>query len=122
MKKIGIVGRGFVGSAVEFGFSSQTGCNAEVRIYDKAPSKSTHTLDQVCNESKFIFISVPTLNDSNGNIDLSVVNSVFNEINNINKRDDNYFLLRSTIVPGTTNYLASKFKKLNFVFNPEFLT
>ena len=34
MKKIGIVGRGFVGAAVEFGFSSQTGCNAEVRIYD----------------------------------------------------------------------------------------
>ena len=35
MKKIGIIGRGFVGSAVEFGFSSQTGCNAEIKVYDK---------------------------------------------------------------------------------------
>ena len=29
MKTIGIVGRGFVGSAVEFGFSAQTGCDAQ---------------------------------------------------------------------------------------------
>ena len=28
MKKIGVIGRGFVGSAVEFGFSAQCGCNA----------------------------------------------------------------------------------------------
>ena len=35
MKKIGIVGRGFVGSAVEFGFSPNVGCDAEVRVHDK---------------------------------------------------------------------------------------
>ena len=35
MYKIGIVGRGFVGSAVEFGFSPQTGCDADVKVYDK---------------------------------------------------------------------------------------
>ncbi len=36
MYKIGIVGRGFVGSAVEFGFSPQTGCDVdEMYIYDK---------------------------------------------------------------------------------------
>ena len=34
--KIGIVGNGFVGSSVAFGFSPQTGCDsAEVRIHDK---------------------------------------------------------------------------------------
>ena len=41
--KIGIIGRGFVGSAVEFGFSPNTGCDAEVRVYDKDPTKSIHT-------------------------------------------------------------------------------
>ena len=55
MKKIGIIGRGFVGSAVEFGFSAQTGCDAEVRIYDKDPTKSIHTLEQTVNKSDFIF-------------------------------------------------------------------
>ena len=33
--KIGIVGNGFVGSSVAFGFSPQTGCDAIVKIYDK---------------------------------------------------------------------------------------
>ena len=33
MKKIGIIGRGFVGSAVEFGFSPQTGCDAELKVF-----------------------------------------------------------------------------------------
>ena len=54
MKKIGIVGRGFVGSAVEFGFSPQTGCDAEVRIYDNNPSKSINTLEDTVNKSEFI--------------------------------------------------------------------
>ena len=110
---IGIIGNGFVGNAVAFGFSSQCGFDANIRIYDIDPLKSTHTLNQVCNESKFIFISVPTLNDNNGNIDLSVVNSVFHEINNINKRDDNYFLLRSTIVPSTKREISNRYPDLN---------
>ena len=38
--KIGIVGHGFVGSSVAFGFSPQTGCDVELRIYDKDKSKS----------------------------------------------------------------------------------
>ena len=32
MKRIGIIGRGFLGSAVEFGISPQTGCNAVLKI------------------------------------------------------------------------------------------
>ena len=61
MKKIGIIGRGFVGSAVEFGFSAQTGCDAEVRIYDKDPTKSIHTLEQTVNKSDFIACELLTI-------------------------------------------------------------
>ena len=61
MYKIGIVGRGFVGSAVEFGFSPQTGCDGvDVKIYDKDESKATHTMSEVVNDSDVIFVSVPT--------------------------------------------------------------
>ena len=38
--KIGIVGNGFVGSSVAFGFSPSTGCDAEVMIYDNDESKT----------------------------------------------------------------------------------
>ena len=34
-EKIGVVGNGFVGGAVKFGFSPQVGCDAEVRVIRK---------------------------------------------------------------------------------------
>ena len=121
MKKIGIIGRGFVGSAVEFGFSAQTGCNAIVKVYDKDPKKSLHSLQDTINESDYIFLSVPTPCNLDGSINLDILYEVLNSINNINERD-NIILIRSTIVPGTTMRFKDEFKKLNFVFNPEFLT
>ena len=64
-QKIGIVGNGYVGGAVRYGFSPNVGCDAEVRTYDKDPNRSTHTLEETVNESDFIFLSVPTpANDS----------------------------------------------------------
>jgi UDPglucose 6-dehydrogenase len=122
MKKIGIIGRGFVGSAVEFGFSAQTGCNAELRVYDKDKTKSTHTLDETVNGSDFIFLSVPTPSNPDGSMHLGILESALEDIQNVNKRPGNIILIRSTVIPGTTEKLAKKFTKLNMVFNPEFLT
>tara|TARA_R110001592_G_scaffold5129_3_gene28486 strand:- start:372 stop:1238 length:867 start_codon:yes stop_codon:yes gene_type:complete len=122
MKKIGIVGRGFVGSAVEFGFSAQTGCDAELRVYDKDPSKSIHTLEETVNESDFIFLSVPTPSNVDGSMNVDILETALSDIQDINSRKGNIILIRSTITPGTTAKLAKKFTKLNIVFNPEFLT
>jgi len=122
MKRIGIIGRGFVGSAVEFGFSAQTGCDAILKTYDKDPTKSTHTLKETINESDFIFLSVPTPSNLDGSMNIDVLESVLQDIQVVNKRKDNIILIRSTVLPGTTAKLQIKFKKLNIVFNPEFLT
>jgi len=119
--KIGIVGNGFVGSSVAFGFSPQTGCDADVKIYDKDSSKATDTLENTLT-SDFIFVSVPTPSNQDGSINLDVVYNVFDEMNKLNHRTDNVFLLRSTVTPGTTRKLQRKFRNLNIVFNPEFLT
>ena len=120
--KIGIVGNGFVGSSVAFGFSPTTGCDADVKIYDKDASKGTHSLDEVINTSDFIFVSVPTPSNKDGSISLNIVNDVFSEMNELNNRKDNVFLLRSTVIPGSTRKIQRKCKNLNIVFNPEFLT
>ena len=121
MKKIGIIGRGFVGSAVEFGFSAQTGCDAIVKVYDKNPKLSQNTLDETLNESDFVFLSVPTPSNSDGSINLDVLEQALFDINKINNRS-NIILIRSTIVPGTTRDFQDSFSNLNLVFNPEFLT
>ena len=48
MYKLGIVGNGFVGSSVAFGFSPQCGCDGiEMRIYDKDDTKSLNTLEDL---------------------------------------------------------------------------
>ena len=122
MKKIGIIGRGFVGSAVEFGFSAQTGCDAQIKVYDKDPAKSIHTLEDTVNKSDFIFLSVPTPSNEDGSMHLGILESVLQDIQVVNKRKDNIILIRSTIIPGTTTKLCKKYKKLNIVFNPDFLT
>ena len=120
-KKIGIIGFGFVGSAVRFGFSPNTGYDAEVKVYDKDKNKSTDSLDDVVNTSDFIFVSVPTPSNEDGTINLDIVDDVLNDINKIQKRD-NIILLRSTMVPGSSQNFQKKYPKLNLVFNPEFLT
>ena len=121
--KIGIVGNGFVGSSVAFGFSPQTGCDgADIKIYDKDEYKSLNTLEEVVNESDFIFVSVPTPSNKDGSINLDILNSAFEEMNRLNYRTDNIFLLRSTVVPGTARKIQKDCKRLNIVFNPEYLT
>ena len=120
-QKIGVVGNGFVGAAVKFGFSPQVGCDAEVRVYDINPSKSTHELEETVNKSDFVFLSVPTPANSDGSINIDILDSALSDINEVSEVD-NYILIRSTVVPGTTWALQEKFSNLNLLFNPEFLT
>jgi len=120
--RIGIIGKGFVGSAVAHGFSAQTGYSAEIRIFDKKTDRSKNSLEDTVNKSEFIFMSVPTPASDTGQIDLSIVESALNDINTINNSDTNIILLRSTVTPGTTSMLQDKFPNLRIVFNPEFLT
>jgi|TARA_E500000318_G_scaffold92404_1_gene91000 nucleotide sugar dehydrogenase len=117
---VGIIGNGFVGSAVAHGF----GLHANVKIYDSNPNRTTHTMSEVVNTSEFIFVSVPTpmKNVLGGSIDTTILYSVFEKISELNKRDDNIFIVKSTIVPGTMESLIQAYPGLNIVHSPEFLT
>jgi nucleotide sugar dehydrogenase len=121
-KNIGIIGKGFVGSAVAHGFSSACGYDGVIRVYDSNPMLSTHSLDETINESNFLFISVPTPSNTNGSVNLDILYNCINDIQcNLNGNNP-VILIRSTVVPGTTQALSDKFPDLNIVFNPEFLT
>ena len=127
MKKynIGIIGRGFVGSAVAHGFSEATGYSANIFIYDKDKSRSINSLEEVVANSDIVFLSVPTPSNIDGSINLDILKSSLAEVNDVvskNGKTDAIFLIRSTILPGTTRKISEKFKNLNIVFNPEFLT
>jgi len=121
-KRIGIVGNGFVGSAVRYGFSPNVGIDAEVKVYDKDPNKSTHALRDVL-DSDVIFLSVPTPSNSDGSMSVDIVDDALKNINEYAQLFQvGVILLRSTVTPGTTRKLQEKYPHLRIVFNPEFLT
>tara|TARA_R110000824_G_scaffold368992_1_gene558385 strand:+ start:1952 stop:2800 length:849 start_codon:yes stop_codon:yes gene_type:complete len=116
---IGIVGNGFVGSAIVAGFTLSV---KEVRIYDTNSNRATHSLQDTVN-SDFIFVGVPTpMNSFDGALDLSIMDRVLQEINENNKRQDNIVIIKSTVVPGTVEKYIEAYPNLNIVYNPEFLT
>ena len=55
--KIGIIGNGFVGSAIMHGFLLHVN---DIMIYDKDPKRATHPMETLVSESDVIFICVPT--------------------------------------------------------------
>ena len=123
--KLGIIGNGFVGNAIAHAFVPFM----EVKIYDKDPNKCsgegfTQGLCGVVNDSDVVFVCVPTPMRQDGTIDLSIVESVFEEIEALRKPEieSPVFVLKSTVVPGTTRKLKEKHPTLPIVFNPEFLT
>ena len=117
MQKVGIIGNGFVGNSIAFGFSP----THEIRIHDKDPKRNINTLEEVL-ECDYVFVAVPTPMNEDGSISLNIVEKALQEISDNNKNRKNIIILKSTMVPGTTNNFAKQFPKLNIVFNPEFLT
>ena len=115
---VGVIGAGFVGQAVACGFSPV----AKIRIYDVDPDKCTDTLKETVNRSDILFVSVPTPMNPDGSINLDIVHNVCKSIDEASERKDNVVVIKSTVVPGTTNLLKEQYPSLNFVYNPEFLT
>ena len=111
--KIGIIGNGFVGEAQAFAFSP----TYDVRVYDIDPLKATHKLEEV-HECDFVFVCVPTPMNADGSQNLSFIENVFDNA----KEEGPVYIIKSTIIPGTTSNLQSKYPDLNIVFSPEFLT
>ena len=117
--KIGIIGNGFVGSAIMHGFILHVD---DIMIYDKNPKRSTHWMKELVYNSNVIFICVPTPMFESGECDLSIVESVTKELSQYSSISKKVVVIKSTVVPGTTEALAEKYPEVNFVFNPEFFT
>jgi len=121
--KIGIVGQGYVGTAIKVGFESYY----DLETYDKfSATKSTCELFDLVAECKVIFVCVPTPMNTDGSCHTDIVESVVKEIDDWTSRkgikDNPIVVLKSTIPPGTTDRLHKKYKNVNVIFNPEFLS
>lgn len=109
--KIGVIGLGMVGGAVRKYFEEKS--SYDLFLYDKY--KKIGSMEEV-NKADFIYICVPTPTNKEG-CDISIVNEVVSQIN-----PGKVVILKSTILPGTTDRLQKDCPDLRFIFNPEFLT
>ena len=110
--KVGVIGNGFVGEAISFAFSLVS----DLYIYDTDPLKSLNSLESVHN-CDFVFICVPTPMFEDGSQDISYVVNAFEKATT-----KPVYILKSTVLPGTTEGLSEKFKNFKIIFSPEFLT
>jgi UDPglucose 6-dehydrogenase len=110
--KIGIIGLGYVGGSVRRWFEKQKKF-VDLFLYDKY--KNIGSVSEV-NKADIIFVAVPTpFRDKSGYDDSAVKNA----LKNIN--DGKIVVLKSTIVPGSTQQFQKLYPKKTVLFNPEFL-
>ena len=98
--KIGVIGAGVVGNAIAFGFSK---AGHTVKIHDiKLNTSISDVLD-----TEIVYICVPTPSLENSRCDVSIVESVVDEL--VKLEYEGVIAIKSTVEPGTTDMLISKY-------------
>ena len=133
MENIGIIGQGFVGSAV----MNKLRKSFSVYAYDKDSSRSVITgqpdsheapkpidIAMLVEKCEVIFVCVPTPMFEDGECDTRIVEGVLDDIaKEAEFQSKNVItILKSTVPPGTTERLNGLSNKVGVTFSPEFLT
>ena len=108
MPKILIIGHGFVGQAVDYGFSHP---KIEKTIVDPKYDTNLDNIDSTIYDCAFV--CVPTPMGDSGAIDSSIIDSTVDKL----KERDILVVVKSTVTPD----IVANWPK-NVVYNPEFLT
>lgn len=119
---VGIIGQGFVGSAIREGLKH----HHNVLTYDLDSSKCNSNLIDVTEKSDIIFVCVPTPMRKDGSCDTRILESAIDDIHRViqdsQRKDSPILVIKSTIPPGTTDRIDSKYADMKVLFSPEFLT
>jgi len=119
MKKtvVAIVGYGTVGKAMHKLFPDAlifNGSDHPVRVNVPGEHNQRALTYKDVNTADYAFVCVPTPTKKSGQCDISIVEDVVSKLN------VDLIILRSTVIPGTTEYLIKKYKK-RIVFCPEYV-
>lgn len=124
---IGIIGRGFVGSALRSHCIKFCDNVSTYDIKDREISKE-EAYTRLLIDSDIIFLCLPTPMKISGKCDTSILEDTLAELYNLAEdvdfeRIDNTIAIKSTVSPGFTSEMQAKFgDKFKIVFYPEFLT
>ena len=119
---IGIVGQGFVGSAIREGLNQFY----KVETYDiRKELASCDSLYELAKKSYIIFVCLPTPMEKSGKCSTKIVERVVHDLDGYCKSHqlkDRILIIKSTVPPGTTEKLDKETSSVAVVFSPEFLT
>ena len=119
--KVGVVGQGFVGTAVFEGLKN----HHTLYCYDKdlqvnVKRLGVANLELLAEYSEIIFVCVPTPMEEDGTCYTGYVEEVIKDLDGYT--NNKIVVIKSTIPPGTTSRLNYKYKNNTIIFSPEFLT
>ena len=116
---IGIIGQGFVGNAIYQKLKKYY----KVFTYDIQAKLCNSDLDEVLNRCKIIFVCLPTPMNKDGSCNLDILDNTLDIINKASVDvEGRIVVIKSTIIPGSTHNFQLKYRYVDLVFNPEFLT
>lgn len=107
---IGIMGVGVVGDAVRSYFDPT---NASLRVYD--PWRGLGSIEEI-NQAQLVFICVPTPYHASTGFDDSALEDAVSRLDG-----SKIVVIKSTVLPGTTEAYQIRYSQHCFLFNPEFL-
>jgi len=107
--KIGIIGLGIVGGTIKQCFEHIH----EIFVHDPVLNSSMADVTSNC---EMAYIAVPTPSDESGRCDTSIVEDVLRQL-----PEGFTAVIKSTIIPGTTENLQQRFPNLKIAYSPEFL-
>ena len=104
--KIGVLGQGYVGSAIKIGFEKKY---KTLNTFDKYKDSSStvSSLEELTQSSNIIFICLPTPMKENGECDTGIVEKEITKIDQYST-ENKIIVIKSTIPPGTTKKLIKK--------------
>lgn len=112
MLKVGIVGHGFVGKAVDYGFTG-----TEKMIIDPLYGNDIKDLKKF--QPHVTFVAVPTPMGADGSIDSSIVEDT---VKYLKHHVMGLIVIKSTVTPDIVNSLTKGVGGERVIYNPEFLT
>jgi len=116
---IGIIGQGFVGNAVYQKLKKYY----KVFTYDVKVKLCNSDLETILERCKIIFVCLPTPMNKDGSCNLDILDNTLKEINKASRDvDGRIVIIKSTIIPGSTDNFQTEYPYIDLVFNPEFLT
>lgn len=113
--KVGQVGLGFVGGALHDSFKKR---GVETIVYDKY--KEVGSIEDLV-ECSAVFLCLPTPYVAGHGFDLGPILETCKRLHDL-QSFKGLIVVKSTVEPGVTQSLESKFQGLSFCHNPEFLT